>query len=83
MNAYDRMDQSAAEDGQRSVSISLMDSFAAASFERAKSALKQLSSELEIIAWNTSAVDTTDMQAQVTDLMSDLDAMKTTFDESL
>ncbi len=83
MNALDRFSQGAAEDGQSNVSMSLMDTFAAGAFERAQSALKSVAANIEIIAWNTSSVDTTDMTNQLTDLLADLEAMKTKFEESL
>lgn len=83
MNSLDRFPQSAAEDSQASVSMSLMDSFAAGAFERLQSSLKQAASNLEIIAWNTSSVDTTDMTNQLTDLLADLEAMKAKFEESI
>jgi len=83
MNAFDRFNTSAAEDNQANVSMSLMDSFAAGAFERTQSSLKQAISNLEIIAWNTSSVDTTDMTSQLTDLLADLEAMKARFEESL
>ena len=83
MNDLARFDRSIAEDGQTPVSMSLMDSFAAGAFERTQSSLKQAISNLEIIAWNTSSVDTTDMTNQLTDLLADLEAMKARFEESL
>ena len=83
MNDLARFDRSIAEDGQTPVSMTLMDSFAAGAFERVQASLKQAASNLEIIAWNTSSVDTTDMANQLTDLLADLEAMKTKFEESL
>lgn len=83
MNAFDRFPKTAAEDGQSNVSLSLMDGSAAFGFEQVASALKSAASNLEIIAWNTSSVDTTDIMNQITDLLADLEAMKARFEESL
>ena len=83
MNAFDSFPQTAAEDGQSNVSMSMMDCIAAFGFEQVAAALKSTASNLEIIAWNTSSVDTTDMTNQITDLLADLEAMKARFEESL
>ena len=83
MNAFDSFRQTAAEDGQSNVSMSMMDSCAEFGFEQVAAALKSAASNLEIIAWNTSEVDTTDMTNQIKDLLADLEAMKACFEESL
>ena len=80
MNAFDSFPQTAAESN---VSMSMMDCFAEFGFEQVAAALKSAASNLEIIAWNTSSVDTTDMTNQIKDLLADLEAMKVCFEESL
>lgn len=76
MNSMDRFSQSAAEDRQASVSMSVMDSMASEALDDAINDLRLCAARLERASWNSSAIDVTDATNQITDLLQDIEAMK-------
>ena len=82
MHTLDRFSQSAAEDAQRSPSMSVMDQIALAALDDAINDLRLCQARLERAWWNSSSISVKDVTDQLTDLISDVRAMKINVEES-